>query len=211
MQQRLSSALEQVPTTQPLTSLYAQLRTRLEKLTRSRARGHTRRLVSHQDVDDILQETFCRALHAIRRRRYDSTRALYPYLSAISRHVLACLARDRSRQRRNAYRLEAAPPDEEQFRWPEDGEEDEDTRSERLAGVVRACLAEQPLVVRALCQRRFWLGESQRTAAQNLQLSRQQVRTLEEHLLGGLRARLLCADAAERSAQRLRSGHELTK
>jgi len=179
-----------------LASLYTQLRPRLQRLIRLRMRRHAPSVLSHADVDEVVQETFCRALHAIRERRYDGTRDLRAYLRGICSHVLSCLARDRSRERRNEKRLAPAEPCDLERTWTEAYER---AHAERLSTGVSAWLGEQPPLVRELCHRRFWLAESQRVAAQTLQISRQRVRTLE----GRMRAEL------ERSASLLERQVEL--
>lgn len=175
------------------------LELRLKRMIRARDGRSSAGSLSADDVNEIVQETLCRAIQALDASRYDGTRHLLPYLAGISFNVLSDLKRARSRHCRRGAMLEAlALHSSDPCASEIDLELEFDQRSE----LVRGWLAQQPPPVQQLCHRRFWLGESQRVAAATLNLSRQQVRTLERQIRSSLSRHLIdAADACGRRTQ----------
>lgn len=194
---RLSAGVRSAPDEwRALAEQCRDLEVRLRRMIRARDGRSLASPLSADDVNEIVQETLCRAIQALEASRYDGTRHLLPYLAGISFNVLSDLKRARSRHSRRGAMLEAlalhgSDPGVSEF----DVEREVDLRSE----LVRAWLVQQSPPVRELCHRRFWLGESQRVAAATLNLSRQQVRTLERQMRSSLSRYLL--DASGRGEQ----------
>ena len=155
--------------------LYRDLGPTLKRVVWLRAKRLPVYSLSTDDLEEILQEAFCRALRAIETEKYDGRRDLRPYIAGICAHVLSDLVRDRVRKRRREGALRDYELCDGQLTTEQTSHGELLERSELLA----SWLEQQAPIVRALCHRRFGLGESQRTAAQALELSRQQVRTLE--------------------------------
>jgi RNA polymerase sigma factor (sigma-70 family) len=162
-------------------------------MIRARAGRLSASSLSADDVNEIVQETLCRAIQAQEASRYDGSRDLLPYLAGISFNVLSDLRRARSRHSRHSAMLEAL---ELHSSDPGASELDIEREFDLRPELVRGWLAQQSPTVQELCHRRFWLGESQRVAAATLNLSRQQVRTLERQIRSSLSRHLIHAGEA---------------
>ena len=141
------------------------------------------------DLADLVQEIFIRAFAPPARQAYDGLRDYGPYLFTVARHVVIDWGR---RQGREIPTLDVdleglveapGPP------LPE----------EAAAGdldIVRRYLDQLSAELRAVHQVRYEQGLSQREAADRLGVSRQQLRTLEDHLRTGLRRALKRSELA---------------
>ena len=169
-----------------LSQMYLDLSPKLKKIIRGRGRRLSTARLSPEDLEEVVQEAFCRALRAMAIRHYDDTRELLPYLTSISLHVLADVTRARWKERNRLASIGA----EAVYAPATSNDMEEEGTFAEVCVLVNGWLAEQPPDIRALCHRRFWLGESQRAAAESLRLSRQQVRTLEQRMRSSLSAYL---------------------
>ena len=131
--------------------------------------------------DDLLQEVFVKAFGETARRNFDATRDFRAYLLSIARHVLVDEHR-RAGRPHVPYDADLdevyggpTPPSEQEWMSPE------------LLEVVERYVASLTSPLRELHHARYALGRSQREAADDLGLSRQNVRTMEDRLKAGLR------------------------
>jgi RNA polymerase sigma-70 factor (ECF subfamily) len=135
---------------------------------------------NHADVAELTQEVFARAFAPAARLAYDGLREYAPYLDAIARNLLVDRARDRGREipATDEHLREACDP------FPPAAEPawaDPDT-----VALVASYLAGLPAELRAVHDARYVRSLSQRDAAVDLGISRQQLRTLEQRLRDGL-------------------------
>jgi RNA polymerase sigma factor (sigma-70 family) len=139
-----------------------------------------------QDLDDLVQETFCRFCAAVRLGRLHTGRPHWPYLYEVAKHVIADDVRRRSRIRRlsNIADSALAPNAVEGFEPAEEDYEGEQRR--RITGLIPRLEAQ----LHAIYVCRFVKGLSQREAARILALSHRQLRTWERRLLHKIRERL---------------------
>ena len=128
------------------------------------------------EVADLVQEVFFKAFGERARLGYDGLRPYAPYLYAIARNVLVDWARARGREiPTEDGDLEAAlhdvhEPGAHPYATPD------------RVKVVERFIRSLPDDLRAIHEKRYVAGLSQRDAADALGLSRQTVRTLEAHL-----------------------------
>jgi RNA polymerase sigma factor (sigma-70 family) len=135
------------------------------------------------DLADLVQETFIRAFTPGARRAYDGLRDYGPYLFTVARHVVIDWGR---RQGREIPTLDA---DLEGLVEPPGPPLPEEAPAGELE-IVRRYLEALSPELRAVHEVRYEQGLSQREAADRLGVSRQQLRTLEDHLRTGLRRAL---------------------
>jgi RNA polymerase sigma factor (sigma-70 family) len=137
---------------------------------------------SPADLEDILQEVFERAFAPAARAAYDGTRPYAPYLFAIARNALADWWRRRGRE---------IPTDWPFFETSLDRMPVEPPYADAgTVAMVERFLLELPPDLRAIHEKRFVAGLSQRDAAAALGIGRQALRTLEARLTDLLRATL---------------------
>jgi RNA polymerase sigma-70 factor (ECF subfamily) len=139
---------------------------------------------SEANLSDVVQEAFLRAFSPGARSRFEGTREYAPYLSAIARNALVDWLRTSKREVFDSDALEARidstsldPRDEDLF------------APELVAAAARYVMRLAPELGR-VHKSRFIRGESQRSAAEELGISRQNLRTLERKLVEGLRREL---------------------
>jgi RNA polymerase sigma factor CnrH len=139
------------------------------------------------EVADLVQDVFLRSFSARSRRAYDGQRPFEHYLLAIARNTLIDWARRRKWEiPTEAESLELAleaPAPAYADPW--------------IVEIVERFLAALPPELRAVHDRRYVDGLSQRDTAAALGLSRQEVRTLEAHLRERLSSQLRSRRAAE--------------
>jgi RNA polymerase sigma-70 factor, ECF subfamily len=146
--------------------------------------------VRPNEVGDVVQETFTRAFAERARLAYDGLRDYGPFLVTITRNLLV----DRARKRGRELSFEQLDDFDPSAPAPEEPYADEATM---LA--VREYLASLPEDLRGIHDQRYVKCVSQEEAARALELSRQQVRTLEKRLRDGLSAHLERARAQTKS------------
>ncbi|MBX7084030.1 MAG: sigma-70 family RNA polymerase sigma factor [Nannocystaceae bacterium] len=148
-------------------------------------------LSSPFELQDALHETFARAFEPAARRAFDGIRPYGPYLRTIARNVVLRAGR---RQRERVPLPDGIEQERAVAGTDDDAGDPERAAQDReLVAVVRAFLDRVAPADRALLQARFVDGLSQRDAAEQLGLGRQQLRTrearLREALLDHLRER----------------------
>jgi RNA polymerase sigma-70 factor (ECF subfamily) len=137
-------------------------------------------------VADLLQEVFIRAFSPSARRAYDGLRDYGPYLMTIARNCFVDAARVRDRD------LSRSLP--ELPRGSEGEVAEPRTFIEpKISAVLTAYVAGLPDVLKAVCEQRFVLGQSQEEVSAALGLSRRGLRTAEAQLRRGLRQALVRA------------------
>jgi RNA polymerase sigma-70 factor (ECF subfamily) len=147
---------------------------------RGRVGGVGRR---RDDLRDLVQEVFIKAFAAPARQAYDGLRDYGPYLFTVARNVLVDWAR---RQGREIPTLDADLERLVEVPGPPLLDEGSDGQVE----IARRYLEGLSPELRAVHQARYEQGLSQREAADRLGMTRQALRTLEEHLRTGLRRAL---------------------
>jgi len=139
-----------------------------------------------EEIADIVQEVFAKSFSVAARAAYDGVRDYGPYLYAVTRNVIA----DRSRRSRR----ELPTPWEELERARDDdlapSEERPPWADEATITAVGEYLGTLDDGLKRLHRIRYIEGLSQREAAEQLGISRQNLRTLEAKLRDGLRAKL---------------------
>lgn len=146
--------------------------------------------------EDLTQEAFVKAFSETARASFDDTRLYWPYLRSIAINAVT----DRFRIRRREVLLEreviAACSQRDAMGYVDPEEFPE------LIELIRGCLTRLPDSLHHVYQQRFVQENSQGMSAQNLGLSRRQVRTLEQRLLRELRRTLATSgfSRARRSA-----------
>lgn len=145
----------------------------------SRVESFVRKFAEPVDVPDLVQEAFVRALAETSRRAYDGVRDYGPYLVAVARNLVIDRARIRGRE---------LPTDSDELaEHPAEDDGDAPPWAEpATVKVVEAYLAGLPAPLRAVHDARYVRGLSQRSAAEVIGISRQQLRTQEARLRGGL-------------------------
>jgi RNA polymerase sigma factor (sigma-70 family) len=131
--------------------------------------------------DDLLQEVFVNAFGETARRTFDTGRDFRAYVLSIGRHVLV----DQHRRAGRPHVPYDADLDEV-YSGPAPNSEQE-WMSPELIQVAERYVASLTSPLRELHHARYALGRSQREAADDLGLSRQNVRTMEDRLKAGLR------------------------
>jgi RNA polymerase sigma-70 factor (ECF subfamily) len=135
------------------------------------------------DLADLVQETFIRAFAPAARQAYDGLRDYGPYLFTVARHVVIDWGRRHGRE------IPTLDTDLEGLVETPGPSLPEESPAGELE-IVRRYLEDLSPELRAVHQVRYEQGLSQREAADRLGVSRQQLRTLEDHLRTGLRRAL---------------------
>jgi RNA polymerase sigma-70 factor (ECF subfamily) len=149
------------------------------------------RRFSAANLADLVQDVFLRAFSPSARMSYDGERDYVPFLLTIARNVLIDWLRRSSRELADAEDLEAltdasAPsPTEEALFGPE------------LVNATRSYVEGLTPELRGVHEQRFVKAEPQRSAAEALGVSRQNLRTLERKLVDGLRRSLRRAELGD--------------
>jgi RNA polymerase sigma-70 factor (ECF subfamily) len=149
------------------------------------------RRFSGANLADLVQDVFLRAFSPRARQSYDAERDYVPFLLAITRNVLIDWLRRSGRELADAREIEAlvdAPaqdPSEDVLFEPE------------LLNATRSYVESLSDELRGVHEQRFVQSEPQRSAAQALGLSRQNLRTLERKLVDGLRRTLRRGEVRE--------------
>jgi RNA polymerase sigma factor (sigma-70 family) len=150
------------------------LRARVVRFVHWKMRHRGAHPIDGHETDDIVQETYCRALDACRRQAFDHGRDFAKYVMGIAAKVLADHLRSRTRVTLSYHDwidrdlLASLPPANE----PDEVDED-------LLRAVKAWKAQQPAEVAAFVLHRYERGISQRKVAAALGISHRRVRTLE--------------------------------
>ncbi len=151
------------------------------------SRGRAHRFVGYGssfDLQDALHETFRRAFEPRAREGYDGLRPYGPYLRTIARNVVLRTFRKRE--------ILFPPVDDDDGKpavtaWGDDGPSPEQSvASAQVQELVRDFLGTLDSDARRLLEVRFMEGKSQRDAADELGLGRQQVRSRENKLRAAL-------------------------
>jgi RNA polymerase sigma-70 factor, ECF subfamily len=155
--------------------------------------------VGPDDYLDMIQEVFAKAFSAAGRQGYDGLRDYEPYLLMITRNVMIdCV-------RRSTGVMPVAP---EMFADIASDEAALDDRapweSARTLAVVRRYLIQLPPELALVHRYRYLDGLSQEATALAMQMSRQNLRTLEARLRSGLE-QALAAQAAPPASERAKS------
>ena len=146
------------------------------------------RRFSAANLADLVQDVFLRAFSPSARTSYDGERDYAPFLITIARNVLIDWLRRSARELVDEHEVEAlvdapAPtPSEEALFEPE------------LVNAARSYVESLSPELRGVHEQRFVKAEPQRSAAEALGVSRQNLRTLERKLLDGLRRALRSAE-----------------
>jgi RNA polymerase sigma-70 factor (ECF subfamily) len=136
--------------------------------------------LSALDLDAAHQETFVRAFRPNMRQAYDGVRPYLGFLLTVARSTAIDLMRASGRVSREAVSLDEAP---ELGQLPNEGRSpEEEALGTEVRELVRRFLESQPEEARALAQLRFVDGLSQESAAEQLQLTRGEVRVRERRL-----------------------------
>jgi RNA polymerase sigma-70 factor (ECF subfamily) len=138
------------------------------------------------DLPDVVQEVFVRAFSESARRAYDGAREYAPFLMTIARNAAV------DHLRRSGHEFQVSPERlarlvEENF--AAEGDDPPWTDPETIVAVEHY-VAGLPPRESSVYEQRYRLGRSQEDAAAVLGMTRQQVRTLEEHLRDGLARQL---------------------
>jgi len=153
-------------------------------------RQHLRRQVQYRRVwtliqpcsmDELVQDVFAAAFSGAVRKGYDPTRPFEPYLRAIATNTL--IDRVRARLREDGA-LKHVVRDDMVDAAPQETERE-------LIKLVRTHVEQLPLPLKRVYVERFVFDNSQVVAAQNLNLSRKQVRLLESQLRKQLKRALV--------------------
>lgn len=131
------------------------------------------------ELEDLVQEVFAKAFSERARLAFDGKRDYGPFLSTLARNVVVDWARKRHRQ----VALDDFPEITEKL--AETSAEEPWAEPDALR-VVEAYLRSLPENLAAVHRERYVLGHTQKEAAEALGLSRQQLRTCEDHLREGL-------------------------
>jgi RNA polymerase sigma-70 factor (ECF subfamily) len=162
-----------------LSTVYWKYVSRVEAVTR---RGLQLAGGRYEDLPDLVQEAFTRAFSASARLAYDPAREYGPLVVTIARNALVDHLRRRGREDYVALSdIERQLSDESAVEAVEPPWADEQTMA-----LVERYVASLPPREHAVYVQRYSQGRSQLEAAQALGISRQQLRTLEDHLRGGL-------------------------
>jgi RNA polymerase sigma factor (sigma-70 family) len=142
------------------------------------------RYFSGTNLADLVQEVFLRAFSPSARNSYDGERDYGPFLITIAKNVFIDWIRRSSREVGDARALEtlvdvaAGDPTDDELFEPE------------LVAATTSYVEQLSPELRNVHERRFVQAEPQRSAADALGISRQNLRTLEKKLVDGLRREL---------------------
>jgi RNA polymerase sigma-70 factor, ECF subfamily len=134
-------------------------------------------------VAEVVQEVFARAFSQNARLAYDGLRPFAPYLVQIARNLLV----DRARKSGRELSFEASSTELADKMIAQPLETADDFADAETVALTEKYIAGLPEDLRAVHEQRFVIGLSQRDAAQQLGISRQQLRTREARLCDGLR------------------------
>ncbi|HEX6767580.1 MAG TPA: RNA polymerase sigma factor [Polyangiaceae bacterium] len=146
---------------------------------------------SGANLADLVQDVYLRAFSASARAGYDGERDYLPYLLTLARNVLIDWLRRGARELVDARAIEALvdptarDPSEAELFEPE------------LVSAAQRYVERLPPELRNVHEQRFIRAEPQKSAAQALGVSRQNLRTLERRLVDGLRRELRRAELAD--------------
>jgi RNA polymerase sigma factor (sigma-70 family) len=146
---------------------------------------------------DLVQEVFLRALSAPARTAFDGISPYRPYLRRIAKNLMIDEARKAGRQVEVEAGAEESPGGGAD---PELPSPEEDLEWRRLREATRAYCSSLSDPLRRFVRVRFEEEQSQRDAAEALQVTRRKVRTWEEELREGLRRYLVETRARPRPA-----------
>ncbi|HMF39571.1 MAG TPA: RNA polymerase sigma factor [Polyangia bacterium] len=147
-------------------------------------------------IADLIQEVFVRAFSETARRGYDGIREFAPYLTTIARNCFFDALRARGRETlKNPEEIALIVNLDEAIVEPEGW------CDPKMLAVLNDYLAALPASLARVHQQRFLLGRSQREACDALGISRRQLRTAEQHLVGGLRKALVRAGISLRDRE----------
>lgn len=132
------------------------------------------------DLDAVHQETFVRAFRPPMRQAYDGVRPYLGFLLTVARSTAIDLMRASGRIAREAVPIEDAP--ELQRLQSEGPNPEQDTLDDEARTLVRRFLEQLPQEARELARLRFMEGLSQEAVAEQLGLTRGEVRVRERHL-----------------------------
>lgn len=136
--------------------------------------------LSALDLDAAHQETFVRAFRPNMRQAYDGVRPYLGFLLTVARSTAIDLMRASGRVAREAVPMDDAP---ELGHLPTEGRSpEEEALGTEVRTLVRRFLDALPEEARALAQLRFVEGLSQESAAEQLRLTRGEVRVREKRL-----------------------------
>jgi RNA polymerase sigma factor (sigma-70 family) len=137
----------------------------------------------HQvDTGDLVQDVFARAFGDKARSSFDGERDYGPFLGTLTRNLLVDWARKRGRE---------VPSDElDQVPAPSSRGRPADWADRETMEAVNQYIDELPDDLRQVHQHRYVDCRSQQEVCSALGISRQTLRTREEHLRSGLRRRL---------------------
>lgn len=152
------------------------------------------RLRGRPEASDLVQEVFAHAFCESARNAYDEQRTYYPLLLGLARNLLTDWLRRRSREVVfDAEALERVGDDAIGNADPLLGVE--------AVGVVRRFVSTLPPLAQAVYVERYSRDRSQTEAAAELNISRQQLRTLEQRIRRGLQRELMLASLREPNTQ----------
>ncbi|MBZ4416061.1 sigma-70 family RNA polymerase sigma factor [Myxococcus sp. RHSTA-1-4] len=162
--------------------------------------GGTRTVaLSALDLDAAHQETFVRAFRPNMRQAYDGVRPYLGFLLTVARSTAIDLMRASGRVAREAVPMDDAP---ELSHLPtESRSPEEEALGTEVRALVRRFLDALPEEGRALAQLRFVEGLSQESAAEQLQLTRGEVRVREKRLRTQFTEHLKASGWLEASAE----------
>jgi RNA polymerase sigma-70 factor (ECF subfamily) len=157
--------------------------------------------VSSVEIEDLVQEVFSRAFAPEARRAYDGLRPYGPYLFSIARNALADWWRRHGREVAMEINVTGVTAE---FEVTDD--DPGPYADPRTTEVVDRFVRELGGDLRAVHEKRFVLGLSQRDAAAALGIGRQSLRTLEARLTARLREALEAEDQAAPTAVAVAGG-----
>jgi len=142
------------------------------------------------DLQDLVHDAFARAFGSAARGAFDGTRDYGPYLGKLTKNLVIDWARERAR-RASACELDASLDIAEPSADAEPSWADPTTMD-----VVSHYVAALPEELRQVHEQRYVHCRSQEAACASLGISRQQLRTREQHLRRGLERELKRAELA---------------
>lgn len=145
---------------------------------------------SGANLADVVQEIFLKAFSRSARSSYQRDRDYGPFLTAIARNVIYDWLKRTAREFFDVAAIDAA------LGSTASSDDPEAVFSAELIAVVSRYVEGLPQELQRVHQRRFVMAEPQRTAAGQLGISRQTLRTMEKKIVDGLRQELARVEAA---------------
>jgi RNA polymerase sigma factor (sigma-70 family) len=139
-----------------------------------------RNSVPEPAIEDMVQDTFLRALSPKARMTYDSNREYLPYLKAIATNCLRDFLRTSGQQ----------VPTNPIETGVDDCTDTPESDDPKLRGIIQTTVNGLPTELRAVFDQRFLLGRSQAVASAALGITRSALRTKEKQLRHGLHKEL---------------------